>query len=854
MKACLCINIIISFIFLAFFQGMAVARDAVCARVKIEIEQELTLEREAFDARLTVNNGLTDLALEDFAVTVTIDDSEGNDASSLFSVQIFSTENLSSVDGTDSVAPETRAEVHWLIIPSAGAGGENPSGQVYKVGARLQYKVRGKEQQMEVIPDTILVKPQPVLTLDYFLPIYVYGDDPFTDPIEPSIPYPVGVRVKNTGHGRARNLEIVSGQPVIKENEQGLLIDFTILDSFVNEEPAAQSMLVDFGDLEPGRCSMARWEMITSLMGEFIEFETDFTHSDELGGELTSLIQDVTAHLIIKDVLSDLPGRDNIRDFLARDGDIVRIYGSDCIDEEVTEITDALLSPGPEQDMPDITLTVPPTGGPLYIKVPEPAEGMVAVASVMRSDGKILPHENFWISKERTQNHEWLTFFNIFDYNSPGLYSIHYDYGSGGANIYVSPENLAFNNIAIGQHCTKEILITNNGTESLSITAITLTSESYRAFALTFDHTLPMTLEPAQTISAAVTYSPADYSSIQGEVEIRSSDPDTPVIKVRLWGIPDADQDQDGIPSVFRDQSGNIIDMPPCSGGNTEDCVDNCPDIDNPDQADQDNDGIGDACDLCDNSLEPDNTMDMALSIMPGIAPPGTCLDTPGDVDFYSFHADAGSIFQASLTIQKDDNQTAAILGIFDPCGSLLNIAQTEGNSHSAAVHSPLPVSGKYYIAVSSVPDYSFTGSGLATGTYRLETALIPYAGDIDENGEIDGTDLSLLVHAFNSSEGDPNYNAACDFDSDGNVTNQELKVFALFYGNPKSLPHLAGDFDRDGDADGTDLERIDGAFLSDISSPMYDSACDIDSDGRVLMNDLSVFMNNFGKDVCTGE
>jgi len=43
------------------------------------------------------------------------------------------------------------------------------------------------------------------------------------------------------------------------------------------------------------------------------------------------------------------------------------------------------------------------------------------------------------------------------------------------------------------------------------------------------------------------------------------------------------------------DNSGSIIDNP-CSAGNTLGCDDNCPNDSNPDQADSDGDGIGDAC------------------------------------------------------------------------------------------------------------------------------------------------------------------------------------------------------------------------------------------------------------------
>lgn len=50
----------------------AMAGDSLCAEVKIEIAQELTLERQAFEAHMRINNGLTHLTLEDVSVTVNV--------------------------------------------------------------------------------------------------------------------------------------------------------------------------------------------------------------------------------------------------------------------------------------------------------------------------------------------------------------------------------------------------------------------------------------------------------------------------------------------------------------------------------------------------------------------------------------------------------------------------------------------------------------------------------------------------------------------------------------------------------------------------------------------------------------
>ena len=68
--------------------------------------------------------------------------------------------------------------------------------------------------------------------------------------------------------------------------------------------------------------------------------------------------------------------------------------------------------------------------------------------------------------------------------------------------------------------------------------------------------------------------------------------------------VCDLDDDNDNVPEDG-DGSGEEGDHP-CSGGQTEACDDNCPEVSNPDQEDCDGDGIGFACDADEGQCDPD--------------------------------------------------------------------------------------------------------------------------------------------------------------------------------------------------------------------------------------------------------
>ena len=439
----LCLSALIWFSILLLSCPAFAVDDSVCARVKLEIKQELTLERQAFDAHMRITNGLSHITLEDVDVDVNFSDEEGNSvlASSdpdnpdaLFFIRLDSMENIDSVDGSGSVQPSSTADINWLIIPATGASNGLELGTLYYVGATLIYTIGGEEHITHVTPDYIFVKPMPEITLDYFLPADVYGDDAFTPEIEPPVPFSLGVRIKNNGFGLAKDMKISSAQPKIVDNEQGLLIGFAIESCEVNGKVANNSLLADFGDIGPNTAALARWVMSCSLSGQFVEFTADYSHSDELGGELTSLLDAVNTHFLVQDVLVDVAGRDSIRDFLAKDGDVYRIYESEGVD---TDVFDQSTSSNFNGSGDAYTLSTPVTSGFMYVKLSDPLGGQKDIKEVVRSDGKRIKIENAWLSKTRNENQEWEYFFNLFDDNATGSYTVAFKDAAGPSHAPV---------------------------------------------------------------------------------------------------------------------------------------------------------------------------------------------------------------------------------------------------------------------------------------------------------------------------------------------------------------------------------------------------------------------------------
>jgi hypothetical protein len=437
----------------------------VCSRVKIEILQELSLERIGFLATLEVTNNDGVDSITDFSAQLTFTDPSDpdgdseNNASDWFFVRVPEMENINSVNGQGIIAPTQKAVVRWFIIPKPGAGGQDPAGKRYRVGCSLSAKYQGEyfpDDVLFAVPDMITVQPQPLLDITYFQPRDVQGDDPFTETVEAPIPFILGVLVRNVGYGQAKSVMIRSEQPRIVENKQSLLMVPRLLGVRVMDSPLDRtSLTVNIGDLEPGTSRKAAWDMITSLSGEFVEFKATYTHAPEFGGEETSLITNLVAHFIAKEVLNDQAGRDEVLDFLAdtdRDEDMIpdALYESEgqILPVNYLEFAEIGLSPGPGQALVEVDSDRTDW---CYMRLNDPQQAKLPIESVVRDDGKVINKNNYWTNvRYRKTDNAKLTYLNIFDLCNLGTNTYTVTYGGVPLDTTPPVTTIEFAGVEVG--------------------------------------------------------------------------------------------------------------------------------------------------------------------------------------------------------------------------------------------------------------------------------------------------------------------------------------------------------------------------------------------------------------------
>ena len=461
----------------------------VCAVVRIRIEQELAVTREAFLARLEIENQ-EDSPLEQAELEIIITDSRsGEQATHLFSIgDEMLSGSLTRVNNKWLLPSEMTGAVEWLIIPYSEAAPE--SDHAYDVGGTLRYFLDGDNVTIPLVPTLITVRPDPSLLVHYFWERYVVGDDPFTDAIEPSVPFTLGVAVKNAGHGTAVSLQITSGQPEIIENERGLLINFRIIGANVGNEAISPSLTVMFGDLTPNTTKVARWLLISSLQGEFMNYSATFENINPLGDPRLSILDELEIHELIRNIMiySDPNEDDEILDFLVNErNDFLAypdaLYSSKTL-RKYNVSAGTILSVRAASDV-DMSLEVRTSSnntGWVYYRY-EDTQGLLSETAPAVNGSKYegnqtisIPPENAWITRDRNSRTDTETLYlHIVD------------------NAETTDEVVFIMNLCMSDCLTMERPFTR------PTTSTTTTAEPITSTATTGTADTPITAEPRTT-------------------------------------------------------------------------------------------------------------------------------------------------------------------------------------------------------------------------------------------------------------------------------------------------------------------------------------------------------------------
>nr|WP_242055142.1 putative Ig domain-containing protein [Nostoc flagelliforme] len=472
------------------------------------------MTRAAFLGTLEIENGNSS-NLENLSVTLQLKDANGNIVNDLFGITNPILKNITAVDGTGILRgddPTTSVDegigsAQWTFIPTNLAAAEIPS--QYTIGGTLSYTENGSQIIVPLLAAPITVYPQAELYLDYFHQRDVFADDPFTNNIiETSVPYSLGVLVRNQGKGEAKNLKITSGQPKIVENEKGLLIDFQIIGSEVNGTGVSPSLTVNFGNIAPGKTAVADWLLKSSLQGKFIDYKATFEHVNNLGKAELSLIKDVKIHELIHKVQINQPTDDGLPDFLV----------NDIFDAKFTPDTLYFSQGGtaPVNAATNITADAPVTVGDLsvqiaatvdsgwsYLRLAEPSNAQFDIQKVLRADGTEVKLDNVWTSDRTfpgTGRPIYENILHFLDYNSTASntnYTVIYTPGGPSITdiIDVSPDprSTAVNAIVVdfseavkaSTFDISDISLTVDGGANLITPAVSIVAQSATRFQIT---------------------------------------------------------------------------------------------------------------------------------------------------------------------------------------------------------------------------------------------------------------------------------------------------------------------------------------------------------------------------------
>ena len=375
-----------------------------CTTVTISFGQKTIMTREAFLGTLIINNPHLANPIDNINLDISVLDANGNDCSSLFQIEpYYNLENVYVENGNKQIRPQSSGRFSVLYIPEKGAAPTQPIDYYFTgfLSYKNPYAENGEITTHQLFPVKLSVNPSPNLKLTYFMQRDILGDDPLTgNKVEPSVPAEFALLIQNTGAGDATNVNMVTNQPEIVDNEKGLAIDFELLSSTLNGEEESLalggSVTTAFGTIPAGQTSYAQWWFRSSLLGHFTDYEVTATHVTSYDNPDLSLLDgDPTIHELIRSVKvpnSDLAGF-LVNDLVDAEDQPDMIYLTDGTVQKVNPATGSITSNSDSK----YTLTVTPSAsGWIYGSITDPTGGAQKLVSIKRGDGTEIDLQNIW--------------------------------------------------------------------------------------------------------------------------------------------------------------------------------------------------------------------------------------------------------------------------------------------------------------------------------------------------------------------------------------------------------------------------------------------------------------------------
>ncbi|MCD4808256.1 MAG: hypothetical protein K8R13_11980, partial [Methanococcoides sp.] len=148
-------------------------------------------------------------------------------------------------------------------------------------------------------------------------------------------------------------------------------------------------------------------------------------------------------------------------------------------------------------------------------------------------------------------------------------------------------------------------------------------------------------------------------------------------------------------------------------------------------------------------------------------------ISSNADIDAYGFTGNAGDEISIPFQRTSGTSDFEVKLRLYDENG--IFITEATAPRYSGELTATLPINGQYYIFVSE-RDLD------ETGNYKFTlTDVKKYKGDIDGDGDIDGSDLTVFATDFGRTDCDSDCEG--DFDDDNDVDSSDLAVFAADFG-----------------------------------------------------------------------